>query len=313
MGGVGGLRERLSERRCYGGLFMKRVVGFALVRLLGELVVFVGLAVGFALVAGVAHLPNIVGLWVTLGLAVATVIFVERYAAGKRAAEIGFAPGRAVADGLAGVAIGAGMFCIVIGVLFFAGDYRVIAVRPSIALLGLFLTVLPAAAIEEIVMRGIVFRLLSQWGGTWIALALSAVLFGALHLHNPGATWVAAAAIALEAGVLLAAAFVATGNLWLPIGLHFAWNFMEGPIFGTQLSGGTIASSLFDARVSGPQWLAGGKFGPEAGVAALLVGVTAAAVLLVYAHRRNLIVPCPWLRRADGRGTSAVGGETRVS
>jgi hypothetical protein len=268
-----------------------------------EIGVFVVLAVGYAMALRGSHVPDLVNLWANLGLAVGTVVLVER-AIGKRPSEVGFDPRHAVVDGLVGVAVGAAMFGTVILVLFLASSYRIVAVAPS--LLGsIALAVLAAAAIEEILMRGIVFRLLSQWAGTWIALALSAALFGALHLHNPGATWLAAAAIALEAGVLLAAAYVVTGNLWLPIGLHFAWNYLEGPIFGTQVSGGMIEESLFRAHISGPEALTGGRFGPEAGIVALIVGIAAAAAFLIYAHRRGLIVPCPWWR-----GTRAPSAET---
>jgi hypothetical protein len=149
---------------------------------------------------------------------------------------------------------------------------------------------LPAAAIEELLFRGIVFRLIAEWAGTWIALTVSAVVFGGLHAFNPGATWFSSLAIALEAGVLLAAAYVATGNLWLPIALHFSWNFCEGPIFGTALSGTATSQTLFEAHLGGPAVLTGGVFGPEAGVPALLAGLIAAAAFLIYARRRGRIV-----------------------
>jgi hypothetical protein len=96
-------------------------------------------------------------------------------------------------------------------------------------------------------------------------------------------------AIALEAGVLLGAAFVVTRNLWFPIALHFAWNFCEGPIFGTQVSGGVLTTSLFTSHVSGPVWLTGGRFGPEAGVPAIVIGLIASVALLVHAARNSLL------------------------
>jgi hypothetical protein len=97
---------------------------------------------------------------------------------------------------------------------------------------------------------------------------------------------------------MLAAAFVVTRSLWFPIAIHFAWNFCEGPLYGTQLSGLSIGHTLVDAHVAGPAWLTGGSFGPEAGVPALLTCSAAAAAFLVAAYRGGSIVPCPWFRPA---------------
>jgi membrane protease YdiL (CAAX protease family) len=73
-----------------------------------------------------------------------------------------------------------------------------------------------------------------------IALLVSAAVFGRVHAGNPGASWVSSLSIALESGVLLGLAYAATRSLWLPIGLHFGWNFTAGGIFGAAVSGGTI-------------------------------------------------------------------------
>src|SRR5262249_17997968 len=119
------------------------------------------------------------------------------------------------------------------------------------------------------------------------ALAVSAVLFGLAHAANPGATWVSSLAIALEAGILLGAAFALTRNLWFPIGFHFSWKFFEGPVYGTAISGATLPSSLITAQVTGPRILTGGSFGPEAGVPAMLTCLAAAIVLIVLVLRER--------------------------
>jgi hypothetical protein len=156
------------------------------------------------------------------------------------------------------------------------------------------LLLLAGAAVEEILFRGVLFRLIEEWSGTWIALAISAVLFGAAHSFNPGAGWISSVSIAVEAGLLLGAAFVVTKNLWFPIGLHFAWNFFEGPIYGSQVSGNAFGMSAVAAHVSGPLWLTGGPFGPEAGVSAIVTCLVASIALLIYASRNSLIVRLPW-------------------
>src|ERR1700736_6509794 len=90
---------------------------------------------------------------------------------------------------------------------------------------------------EEILWRGLLYRLCAKVFGTWGALLLSAALFSVKHiLDNPNVTFAAFAGVLL-AGVFLGAAYAATGRLWLPIGRHFGWNFAEGTLFGTDVSG----------------------------------------------------------------------------
>ena len=96
--------------------------------------------------------------------------------------------------------------------------------------------VFPAVS-EEMVFRGVLFRWLEEFGGSWVALLVTSALFGAAHLANPNASWVAAVGIALEAGVMLGAAYMLTRSLWLPMGLHAAWNFTQGEIFDIPVSG----------------------------------------------------------------------------
>ncbi|HEY5338613.1 MAG TPA: CPBP family intramembrane glutamic endopeptidase, partial [Rhizomicrobium sp.] len=139
---------------------------------------------------------------------------------------------------------------------------------------------------EEIIFRGAVYRLLEEGCGTLVAIVLSGVLFGALHAFNPGATAVSTLAIAFEAGILLAAAYALTRSLWLPIGLHFGWNFTEGGIFGAAVSGGHM-KGLLNVPLSGPALLTGGAFGPEASIVAVGICLTAAGVMLILAARRG--------------------------
>ena len=102
---------------------------------------------------------------------------------------------------------------------------------------------------EELLFRGILFRWLEEFGGSWLALLLTSALFGAAHLGNPNATAFSAFCIAVEAGVLLGAAYMLTRSLWLPMGLHAAWNFTQGEIFDVPVSGSTsMASSPRNCR-----------------------------------------------------------------
>jgi hypothetical protein len=142
-------------------------------------------------------------------------------------------------------------------------------------------------------MRGIVFRILEQWLGSWIALAISAAVFGLLHLLNPGATLLDACAIMLVGGVMLAAAYMLTRRLWLCIGMHFGWNFTQGGIFSTAVSGGAT-HGLLQAKMAGPVWLTGGDFGAEASVVALVTCMAAGVLLLAAARRKGHVITSPW-------------------
>jgi membrane protease YdiL (CAAX protease family) len=100
------------------------------------------------------------------------------------------------------------------------------------------------------------------------------------HIRKPGATLGACLAIAIEAGVLLGAAYAASGSLWLPIGIHAGWNFAEGPVFGMIVSGNTQRTAWISGALHGPEILTGGRFGPEASIFAALVCVFAAVTYL---------------------------------
>jgi hypothetical protein len=141
-----------------------------------------------------------------------------------------------------------------------------------------------------------VFRIIEQALGSWIALGISAVIFGALHLLNLGATLANAAAITVEGGVLLAAAYMLTRRLWLCIGLHIAWNFTQGGIFSVAVSGGS-SEGLLQARMVGPDWLTGGRFGAEASVVAWVICAAAGITLLVLAVRKGRVVRPSWSER----------------
>ena len=143
---------------------------------------------------------------------------------------------------------------------------------------------LTTAVGEELLFRGVMLRTLEDAFGSTAALMLTAVLFGALHAGNPSATYLSTSAIALEAGVLLAAAYFWSRNLWLPIGLHLAWNLTEGGLFGAAVSG-SAARGVVSVPLSATASVAltGGDFGPEASAVAVLVCLAAAGAFIVRA------------------------------
>ena len=196
-----------------------------------------------------------------------------------------------------GLVIGAALLSATIGVLAALGLYTVQGWRDPAVLIAPLAISVGAAVIEELLFRGAIFRIIEASLGTWIALVISAVLFGLVHLGNPNATWLAAVAISLEAGVMLAAAYVLTRRLWLPIGIHAAWNFTQGGIFSVAVSGGKT-DGLLVASLSGPSWLSGGEFGAEASLVAMLLCTALGAWLLVLAARHGNFVAPFWKRTA---------------
>ena len=193
---------------------------------------------------------------------------------------------------------------LVVGVCAFAASIAVLGcsastafpARPFVPVVLALLMAIASGTIEEIVFRGIVFRLIEEWGGTWIALAISSLLFGLGHLVNPHATALGAIAIVFEGGILLAGAYVLTRRLWLPIGIHAGWNFAEAGIFGVPTSAAPTHGVLRGELV-GPEWLSGGVFGPEASIVAVLVCVAVGTALLVLAARRDRFLAASWTTR----------------
>lgn len=205
------------------------------------------------------------------------------------------APGRALQGLASGALLGAGLFAATVGALWTAGYYHVTGTNQWLVFLPALGASLQAGFAEEIVIRGILFRIMEDGLGTSISLAITALIFGFLHLGNPNATIVSALAISLEAGILLGAAFVLTRKLWLPIGIHFAWNFTQGGIFGVAVSGHST-SGLLRSELTGPPLFSGGSFGAEASLFAVLICLAAGIWLLVMGRRRGHFLEPFWSR-----------------
>jgi membrane protease YdiL (CAAX protease family) len=262
--------------------------------------------VAFAGGQGVAAVQWDPGLTLAIGIATAVLAvlayrWVVQWTEHRHPAELAWRGGGAAFG--RGLLIGVAMCAAVVVNLALLDFYRVDgqgSVGGAVALLGFMAA---AAVYEELLFRGVLFRILEERAGTWIVLVLTGVLFGAIHLVNPGATVWGATAIAIEAGFMLAACYAATRTLWVPIGLHFGWNFALGGVFSAQVSGNGTPQGLLDAVISGPTPLTGGEFGPEGSLYSVTFGVLLTIVFLWLAHRRGRIVPLR--RRADPATTLA--------
>jgi membrane protease YdiL (CAAX protease family) len=275
--------------------------GFLLLYSIGATAVAIALSVGFSHVVP----PHKGGWW---GVAVAcaiAVIFVAVYVAfcrlieGRPASEL--APGSMAIELPAGILAGLAIFSVVVGVIAACGGYRVIGYHDAGVLVPALAVAISSGFSEEIFFRGFFFRLTEKWLGSWAALGLSAALFGALHLGNPNATLLAAVAIMLEAGVMLAAIYMITRRLWAAIGLHAAWNFAQGGIYGIAVSGGSM-DGVLRPDIRGSDLLTGGAFGAEASLPAIVVATAFGLVLLYIAWRRGQFMAPIWVRRRQAQG-----------
>jgi hypothetical protein len=199
----------------------------------------------------------------------------------------------ALRQGLEGSALGAAFILVSFGIVILLGGFHVgwhpVDAASTIALaIGINLG---TAAVEEIVFRGIAFqaieKLFGAGRGTWIALVVTALFFGGAHMMNPGATLWSGLAMSIEAGVLTGAAFMWRRNLWFIMGIHFAWNALEG-LFGIAVSGHRDPGLLLTVATGSPV-ISGGSFGIEASIVPVLISIALSVPMIVAARRRRSV------------------------
>jgi uncharacterized protein len=220
------------------------------------------------------------GALVGLGVYTVAVLLAE----GRRPSELALRP--LLPELAVGLLIGAAMFALVMTVMAVFGLYDIRALGDAPAWIAAGKAV-QSGVVEELMIRAILLRLIWRAFGPWVAFAVSAALFGFGHIANPNATVFAAVCIALEAGIMLGAFYALTGRVWVSIGVHAAWNFVQGYVFGAAVSGGDFgpAMAVSTARPGVPEWLTGGAFGPEASLPALLVCSVVGLVVIWLAAR----------------------------
>lgn len=198
---------------------------------------------------------------------------------------------------LIGLGAGLAIFSVAVAAAAVLGVYRVSGEGDLSGLVpALIASAIFPAVSEELLFRGILFRWIEEFGGSWAALLVTSALFGCAHLLNPHASTIAAVGIAFEAGVMLGAAYMLTRSLWMPMGLHAAWNFAQGEIYDIPVSG-TPVHGMLDARLSGPPLLSGNGFGLEASLTAIVVASLFGLWLVWLAVKKGELVQPRWVRR----------------
>ncbi|MBZ5646694.1 MAG: CPBP family intramembrane metalloprotease [Acidobacteriia bacterium] len=204
--------------------------------------------------------------------------------ASHRLAAMGLPGGwRALRHALAGIGVGAVMAIITVAVIASAADLKVEA-KPiqhaaSLFVIEVFVVLSTAAMAEEVAFRGYPFQRLIEVTGRGGAIAAFSAAFGAVHLKNPHATTIGFLNTVLI-GVVFAIAYLRARTLWLPWGMHWAWNFLLGAVIGLPVSGVDMSIG-FRTRALGPVWITGGAYGPEASPACTIAVAVALVVVLV--------------------------------
>ena len=187
----------------------------------------------------------------------------------------------------AGALLGAGLYTACVLILMILGVYRVDGLNAWTFLIPGIAMALKAGIFEELVFRGVLFRSVEDMFGSWISIVVSSLVFGLLHLFNPEGTIAGGVFISIEAGLLLAAAYLATRRLWICFGFHAAWNYVQSAVYSGVVSGSVNEPGLIRDTIQGPDLLTGGSFGMEQSVFALILCTATGVVLLVVAMRRG--------------------------
>jgi hypothetical protein len=232
----------------------------------------------------VASVPMTAGV---LGM----VVLFRRYLDHQSIESLGFVrPGRSLGDSVAGgLLFGVGPIVLVIAIVIAAGGLRWTGVSASAQTLVLFPVLVALAFCEEIVCRGYLLQNLVDIGRPVWGIVFSSTVFWLLHTVNPAAWSSPIVPVNLfGAGVTLALARRASGNIWFPTAMHFGWNFAQGILFEAPISG-LATDGLFDLQPvdTAPDWLTGGTFGVEGSVLTTVVELVLSAFFVRAARIRE--------------------------
>ena len=250
--------------------------------------VFVALIFGVDIMEAIQDSGNVIknfGVWsyfiVTLFgfLPMLLIVWVfRRFIDRKSFVSLGFEFKNYKSDFIQGMIWGIGLIAIGFFTLWIFGALTIEAIDflPT-TFLGYILLLFVVSLNEEIMVRGYLLNNLSDSVNKYIALFITAAFFGIMHLGNPNVTVIGFVNIIL-AGVLLGIYYVHKQNLWFPIGIHFTWNFFQGPVFGFEVSGMDTVP-IITQSIQGSELLTGGEFGFEASLLATALMVLAIIVI----------------------------------
>jgi uncharacterized protein len=181
-------------------------------------------------------------------------------------------------------------------IIYLNGGYRVVDINPFYFILHSLATALMAGFVAELLIRGVFFRILEEKLGTILTLIIAVIFFALAHMNKEGANWLSIAATTTEAGFMLSTAFIYSRSLWLPIFLHFAWDFVEPGIFGAINPGNSIKESWISSEITGSPLITGGSLGPQNSIQSLLICAITGIVFLWLAYRKKRFIKPFWAK-----------------
>jgi len=196
-----------------------------------------------------------------------------------------------------GASLGAGIIVLIIGVIWILGDYRITAINGSTLLLLPLFHYAYTAVYEELIFRGVLYRIIEEGLGSWIALGISGLVFGFAHASVPNATIYSNLAIAILGGVIFSSAYMFTRRLWFAMGIHFAWNFSLVGIFGVGVSqkDGIV---LMKSELAKSGLISGGELGLETSVVTFVVVLFTGSYFLLRSNKRGHFVKPFWQKKS---------------
>lgn len=215
-----------------------------------------------------------------------TTLLFRRYMDRKSFKSLGFSivgRGKDILAGLVGAIL---LFGIGTLILYLMGEISFTGFQFDAASFFVSFALFVVVAInEETIIRGYILNNLLTRMNKYVALTISASVFGVLHIFNSGIDVLPLVNLIL-AGILLGSVYIFTRNLWFSISLHLFWNFIQGPVLGYSVSG-TKTSSLLKMSSLGSTTITGGKFGFEGSIVCTILMVVAIAAVFTYFIRRN--------------------------
>ncbi len=182
-------------------------------------------------------------------------------------------------NGVLGLLFGISIISVVVLILLISGNYSILSINKEHMLMYLFIELFAASIFEEVLFRGIIYRIMEKSLNTIWAIIISSLLFSIIHIANSGFDITSFISLMLG-GAILGITYTLTKNLWSVIFIHLGWNFAQG-FFGLSISG-KYFTSFFKAEVTGQTWLTGGAFGLENSY----ITIALLALVFTYLYRK---------------------------